>query len=254
MKNIAMLIEYDGTRYSGWQIQPNQITIQGTIETSLYKLTGIKIGIIGAGRTDAGVHARGQTANFSAADDFPIPIEKLIIALNAILPKDICITKAREMPAEFHSRFSAVAREYSYSLSLRQSVFSRLYASYFKYPFSEDLLFQSAELFVGEHDYSAFSKYNPDTHNYKCTVEESRWEKRSDGLFIFHIKANRFVYGMVRSIVGTMLDLAQKKRTFEDVKEKLVRPNRLIISRIAPPEGLVLEKIYYPLEFENLLR
>lgn len=244
MKNIALLIEYDGTNYAGWQIQPNGISIQEIIENALAQLYRTKISIIGAGRTDAGVHARGQVANFKISDS-PIPIHKIPVALNSQINDDIRILSASFVSDDFNARYSAVAREYIYILSTKYSVFDRNYTGFTPYELDIDKLFEIADLFLGEHDFTAFSKHNPDTKSYVCNVQESTWQKIDDYKFIYKIKANRFVYGMVRSIVGTMIDYARGFKSYDFIKNSLENKSREKISALAPASGLYLNKIYY---------
>lgn len=244
MTNIAILIEYDGTQYSGWQIQPNGISIQETLENALSKLYKTKVSLIGAGRTDAQVHAYGQVANFKVSDDI-IPLNKLPIAVNSLINPDIRILKAIEQPLEFNSRFDAIAREYIYKISLKYSVFERNFCTFIPYKLNLDKLFDIADLFKGEHNFTAFSKNNPDTKSYICNVELSYWGKIDEYHYVYKIKANRFVYGMVRTIVGTMIDYARGYKSKDEIEKSFVNKTRERISALAAASGLYLNKIYY---------
>ncbi len=244
MKNIAILIEYDGLNYSGWQIQPNGISIQETLENALTKLYKRKISIIGAGRTDAQVHAYGQVANFKVPEN-NIPFEKIPVAINSLLNPDIRVLKAKEVPLEFNSRFDAIAREYVYKIALKYSVFKRNFYTYIPYQLNIEKLFAIADLFLGEHNFTAFSKHNPDTNSYICNVEFSRWEKIDKFHYLYRIKANRFVYGMVRSIVGTMIDYARGYKSKDEIEAAFAKQTRDKISALAQPFGLYLNKIFY---------
>ncbi len=245
MKNIALLLEYDGSAYSGWQFQPNAISIQEAIETSLSSCYKQPVSIIGAGRTDAGVHAIGQVANFQISHA-SIPLDKLPEAINSKLPMDIRVLAAAEVNMDFHSRFSAIAREYIYNLSTVYSVFDSRFSTFCKYPIDEKRLFAAAELFIGAHDFTAFSKANPDTKSYFCNVERCEWKKVSESKYQLLIKADRFVYGMVRTIVGAMIDIARGKKELSSVAESFNKNNRVDISPLASANGLILNKIYYP--------
>ncbi len=248
MHSIALLIEYDGTRYSGWQKQPGSLTIQGALESAWKSIGEDEMPVVGAGRTDAGVHASGQVAHIHQDNAPRIAHEKIIPAMNANLPRDIRLIDARVIPGRFHARFDALAREYSYSVTSEPSVFYRHFAAYFKIPYNKELLFSSASVFIGEHDFTSFSKYNADTENYVCKVEKCEWSELENGILRLRIKADRFVYGMVRCVVGAMMDAARGKRDVKELSKALVSKNRSLSSPLAPANGLVLEKIYY-LEF-----
>jgi tRNA pseudouridine38-40 synthase len=214
LRTLVLVIEYDGTDFSGWQIQPNARTVQESIEQALIKLTGQNLRIIGAGRTDAGVHARGQVAHSIINEEFTIPIHKIAIAINSVLPKDIRIAKANLLNKKFHARFDAIAREYSYTLSTKESVFTRHFSTYFKYPIDFQKLSEVCEVFIGKYDYTTFSKFNSSTHSYICNVEKCYWEELDKSRYRLHIKADRFVYGMVRALTGTMLEFACSRINF----------------------------------------
>jgi len=253
LRTLAIIIEYDGTNFSGWQIQPNARTVQETIEQSLYKLTNQNHRIFGAGRTDAGVHARGQVAHAIIDEGFTIPEDKIDVAINSKLPKDIRIVKSKIFSSEFHARFDAIAREYSYTLALRESVFSRHFTTYYKYHLDFHKLSEAATFFVGKHDYTTFSKLNESTRSYICDIEECYWEKLDDYHYRLHIKADRFVYGMVRALTGTMLEFAGGRMTKDNLKSALLHKNRSLCPALAEPQGLVLEKVYYSNKFQKEL-
>jgi tRNA pseudouridine38-40 synthase len=245
MKNLAMLIEYDGSDYGGWQIQPNAKTIQEEIQSAIFELTGIKANLIGAGRTDAGVHSSGQTANVILPDEFPIPEEKVSIALNTKLPHDIRIKASAFVHENFHSRFDAKSREYEYNLHTKDSVFLNRFSTYYKFPLDIDALLTSAHIFCGKHDFTSFSKLNISTKSYVCNVSECKWGRTGEHSFKMNIKADRFVYGMVRALVGAMLDLASDRIFASDLLYALQNPSRNNFARLAPPQGLILSRIEY---------
>jgi len=236
MKTIAIKIVYDGTRYSGWQIQNNSPTIQSVIENALLSISGERINIVGAGRTDAGVHSFGQVASFSINDSLSIPIEKLCVALNSNLPPDIRIVNSAITKNDFNARFSAIGREYIYYLTNCYSVFSRFYRGFIKYPFDAELLTSSGDLFLGKHDFTGFSKYNSSTKNYFCNIVHCKWSFGSENLFILKIVADRFVYGMVRSIVGSMIAFSRSKINENNIKHQLNNAVRKPFAPLAPPE------------------
>ncbi len=245
-RRLVLLVEYDGTKYAGWQRQHNALAIQQVLEKIVGQLVGTQVSVIGAGRTDAGVHAAGQVAHCDIPGDFPIPARKVPAALNTRLPNDIRIMAAVITDRPFHSRFNASAREYSYALSISQSVFYRHYTWRPRCNLNIGLLYRAAEVFLGTHDFTTFSKLNTDTGSYTCAVEASAWRRMDNDLLIYTVRADRFVYGMVRSIVGTMIEVARGKRTVENIEYSLAQADRSLNSPLAPARGLVLRRIYYP--------
>jgi tRNA pseudouridine38-40 synthase len=248
---IVFSIEYNGTQYSGWQKQQNGKSIQGIIEEALCSITSLPLSIIGSGRTDAGVHAKSQIAHTKLdLSDISIPIDKLQKALNSKLPKDIRINGLCTTTSDFHCTKHAVYREYSYTISTKESVFDKDFTTYIKYPIDEDKLFDIGRIFLGTHDFTSFSKNNPSTSSYVCDLSVCEWKQlKNMNYYRLHIGANRFVYAMVRSLTGTMIDYARGIITKEDILYRLENPSRnpsIRRSAIAPASGLVLEKIIYP--------
>lgn len=245
MNNLALLIEYDGTRYAGWQRQKNEISIQQSIEDTLTELVGESITIAGAGRTDSGVHAKGQVASCVYSPFSSLPFDKLKIIINSRLPSDIRVLDVAIAPEDFNARFSAIYREYEYYLRTEYSVFSNRFHTFVKFPIDENKLFEIGKVFVGQFNFSSFSKINIDTKNYTCRVEICLWSRNEDS-YKLTIRADRFVYGMVRSIVGSMIDYARGKRSLESIQIALNSPVRTYESPLAPAQGLILSKIGYP--------
>ncbi|MFP4529070.1 MAG: tRNA pseudouridine(38-40) synthase TruA [Candidatus Kapaibacterium sp.] len=246
MKTLVLRIEYDGASYAGWQRQPNAMTVQEAVETALMRISGDKLNAIAAGRTDSGVHARGQVTHTYLNKEFPVREEKIRKAMNANLPRDIRINGAAIINRKFNARFDASAREYSYSIITRDSVFLNHFATYYKFPINPELMNGAAELFVGSHDFTSFSKFNAETKHYVCNVDICRWERVEPIMWRLTIRADRFVYGMVRGVTGAMLDFARGKRSIGSIRRALDNPSREGQSPLAPPEGLTLEKIFYP--------
>ncbi len=255
MANYALLIEYDGTAYGGWQIQKNSGSIQETIEKTLSRLLQDSIKITGAGRTDAGVHARGQVANFRSECGWTP--KKLMSALNGTLPEDIAILASAIVPDNFHSRYSAVARHYSYEVVLYKSAIGRRYSAFFPFEFSIGAMNSAACLLTGENDFHSFTKYADEQRHFICKVTRAEWRSLrgnrspdSDLVtavsgFRFEIEANRFLHGMVRAIVGTLLDVGRGKLTVEDFEAILRSRDRSAASMSAPACGLCLEEVVY---------
>ncbi len=249
---IILSIEYDGTNYSGWQIQENADTVQGKINGAISQIFGLPLETIGAGRTDAGVHAKSQIAHFICGSPKITNRNKLILAINSFLPDDIRINNAWFTETDFHSRYDAIAREYKYRFCLKKTVFTRFFVAYLPYKIDEQLLFEAANIFIGKHNFRTFSKLNRDTKNYFCDVTVCNWLRLDETNFELTIKADRFVYGMVRSLVGVMFDIARGKRSLSEVKESLFTGEKKYISPLANACGLTLHKIYYPEHFTFL--
>lgn len=245
MANLAFRVEYDGSCFAGWQVQANAETVQSSIESALAKLCGCRAGIIGAGRTDAGVHARGQVANCILPDSFSVPERKIAIALNSLLPKSIRVTGALFVPEHFHARYSASSREYIYRITTKESVFERHFKTFYKYPFDFDRISEAATVFIGKHDFTSFSKHNESTLNYTCNVEICEWSRTGSSDYQLRIRADRFVYGMVRALTGAMLESQRGRAEIGQLRESLDRPDRSRILPLAPPEGLTLERVEY---------
>jgi tRNA pseudouridine38-40 synthase len=240
--NYRITIEYDGTRYHGWQSQNNAIGIQNLIEKSIQKLTGKKIRVTGSGRTDAGVHARGQVANFHLSN--PWAEYKLLKGLNAHLPEDIVISEVKEVPSEFNARFDAKRRIYQYFILDRETAIHRNFCWQVFYKLDKVNLFKLGPVLQGLHDFSSFSRLETQTESKMCEVFESTWRQESDFL-IYRIEANRFLHGMVRTIVGTMVDTA-RGRFKEGQFEQIFRArDRNLAGQTAPAQGLFLEEVIY---------
>jgi tRNA pseudouridine38-40 synthase len=242
MRNIKLLIEYDGTNFVGWQIQPNGRSVQGEIKKAIKEITGEDVNLIGASRTDAGVHARGQVANFKT--NSKIPTENLKKALNSILPDDITIISAEDVPQSFHSRYSALEKTYRYFITTKKVAIGRNYIWFVKYKIDFEKLQECANLIQGKHDFEVFSKKGSNTRNFICDVKEAKWESENDK-FIFKITADRFLYGMVRGLVGAMIDVARGRIEIETFKKMLFEKFNQVEIMHAPGCGLFLEEVKY---------
>lgn len=246
MQHIALCVEYDGTTYAGWQRQNNALSIQECIEDALSLCYGVPLPIIGSGRTDAGVHARGQVAHLAIPETAPaIPIEKIPIALNTRLPAAIRIRAAEHVEADFHARYGATQREYVYRINTNHSVFTRSYVWTPDLAFDEDRLQNALTCVIGTHDFTPLSKHNPDTPSYLCNVSMCALEHHENELRI-RIRANRFVYGMCRAIVGAAYTVARGKSTIDQLRTTLASGERGSQTPLAPPQGLFLNRITYP--------
>ena len=249
MRNIKLVLEYDGRNYYGWQIQPNLVTIQGTVEEALNQLTQTQLRIVGAGRTDSGVHAEGQVANFHT--DSPLPLIAFQKALNAILPRDIVICSATEVPADFHARFSAVSRRYRYTIlnrAYRSTLLRKM--SYF-YPAVMDVTLMDAicQSLVGKQDFSSFQKQGSTRLDPVCEIYEAHCFKIDDCVYI-EIEADSFLRGMVRAIVGTLLKCMKTAEGNTGAADAqlhriLEAKDRAVAGQSVPAHGLSLVRVKY---------
>lgn len=244
MKRIKLTVAYDGTNYCGWQIQPNGITIEEVLNRALSKLTGEEIRIIGASRTDSGVHARGNVAVFDS--DTSIPPERIAYALNQHLPEDIAVVRSEEVPADWHPRYCGCTKTYEYHiLNAEVPDPTRRLTTYFvSYKLDIAKMQQAAEYLVGEHDFASFCNIHTDVEDTVRTIYELQVFKQEDELTI-RIRGNGFLYNMVRIIVGTLLRVGRGYYTPEQVKEILEAKDRQAAGVTAPPQGLMLVKIEY---------
>ena len=244
MNNYKLTIEYDGSNYAGWQIQKNADTVQQKIIDAVEVILKEKVNLIGSGRTDAGVHALGQVANFRTAKE--IDERKFQYSLNAILPKDISIKNLESVGEDFHARFDAKSRSYIYLFSHNKSPFfdkySLLMPSVNK--ISIGILNEKSKYLLGEHDFTSLSKKNVELDEKKCTITEIHWRRTRDKT-IFYITANRFLHGMVRTILGTLIYAAEKNLDQNYFNELLNKMNREEAEESVPAKGLFLYKVRY---------
>lgn len=244
MKRIKLTIAYDGTNYCGWQVQPNGITIEEVVNKALKKLTGEEILVIGASRTDSGVHALGNVAVFDT--ETAIPPERIAMALNQRLPDDIVITKSEEVAADFHPRYCGCSKTYEYHIiNTRVPVPTKRLTNYFvSYELNIDNMQKAASYLVGEHDFVSFCNVRTDVENTVRTITELEILKNGDEITI-RISGNGFLYNMVRIIVGTLIRVGRGFYEPEKVKEILEAKNRKAAGVTAPAHGLMLVKIDY---------
>lgn len=244
MHNIKLLLEYDGTNFVGWQRQQRGRSVQGELESVLSQILQQQINVIGAGRTDAGVHARGQVANFRS--DSRLGVHDIHGGLGGLLPADIVIHAVEEVPLDFHARYSAKERFYSYSITLEPSALLRNYSWYVKYRLDEQRIQKTAKILLGQHDFESFCKANSEVDHYRCIVSHSCWVIPQSGTTMrYEIRANRFLHGMVRALVGTMVDVGRGYTTPDEFLNILDKKDRKEAGMTAPAHGLVLESVVY---------
>lgn len=240
-----MTISYDGTHYCGWQVQKNGQSIQATIQKALETTLRHPLGLTGAGRTDAGVHARGQTAHFDTDRD--LDERTFPLTLNSLLPSDIRIKELEKVAPDFHARYSAKGKIYHYHLLLNRIMnpFNKLYCYHVKGAFDVARLKEGAKQFVGRHDFTSFANVKIDAPKdgsrtiYKLDVVEM-----SDGIRL-EFEGDGFLYKMVRNITGTLLDIAQGKIEIEEIPQIFDKKDRKHAGRAAPAQGLFLERVIY---------
>lgn len=245
MKRIRLLVSYDGTDYCGWQIQPNGITIEEILNEKLKKLTGEDIHVIGASRTDSGVHALGNVAVFDT--DSPIPPERMAYALNQKLPADIVIVKSEEVPPDWHPRYQEqISKTYEYHIYNAQipDPLKRRYSTFVSFPLDVGKMQDGAAYLEGEHDFASFCNIRTNAENTVRRIDRIEIEKEDRDITI-RVTGNGFLYNMVRIIAGTLIRVGRGFYTPEKVKEILEAEERTEAGVTAPPEGLTLVKIEY---------
>ena len=247
MRNICLTIEYDGTRFSGWQSQAgskNLKTVQGEIENAGKKLFGKKINLIGSGRTDSGVHAQAQVANFKIKSQLPLSTIKR--GLNHHLPKDIAVISVKAVKLSFHSRFSAKGKIYRYRIMNRdaRSPILHRFSAFSSYDFDIDAMKKAAKYFIGKKDFKSFQAIDKKKTPSVKTIKKIQIIKNSS-LIDIYIHGDGFLYNMVRNIVGTLIDVARGRIAPEAVKEILSKKHRSSAGKTAPAKGLCLLKVVY---------
>ena len=235
-------ISYDGSKYHGWQYQPNAISIQETIEKALGDLLGVKTPIVGSGRTDAGVHASCQIAHFDAEN---IDNERLKFKLNSYLPREIAIRKIHSVTQEAHARFDALSRSYAYHMHLNKNPFKVGTSHYLHAPVALSSIAAACAVLVNWTDFEAMSKVNTDVNHFNCHILKAEWREVEEG-YVFLIQSNRFLRGMVRALVGTLLEVGTKKITIDRFSEILAAKKRAHAGVSVPAAGLFLSKVEYP--------
>jgi len=242
MRNIKLVLEYDGTDFCGWQLQPKERTVQGTLESSLKQLLQESPTIYASGRTDAGVHALGQVVNFKTESE--LTLDSIQNGLNSYLPADVRVLGVAEVGETFHARYDAVKRTYRYVIAKKTLAVGRQYSWFCKYKLDLSKIRKASVFLIGKHSFEVFAKLNEQEKHYLCNVESVRWEESEEDLS-FIISANRFLHHMVRIIVGTMTDVGRGKLLPEDVKGILASGDRKRVGSMAPAHGLFLVRVDY---------
>lgn len=234
---------YDGTNYHGWQIQPNGNTVQAELQKALTTFLREPIEVVGAGRTDTGVHARYMVAHFDYNSD--LDVSQLTYRLNRILPKDITIYKLWHVAGDMHARFSATRRTYRYYLHTQKDPFLRHYSLETHYNLDFDAMNLAAKALLCHNDFAAFCKSGADVKTTLCTIYDAAWHQTSDHSWYFEITANRFLRNMVRAIVGTLVEVGRSRITIEQFQEVIRSGKRTQAGESMPAHALFLESINY---------
>jgi tRNA pseudouridine38-40 synthase len=257
LRNLRLVIAYDGTGFHGWQRQPDVPTVQGCLEESLAKLTAATVHVWGSGRTDAGVHAMNQVANFKT--ESPIPCDSLLKALNNLLPASVRVKQVDEAPEKFHARYDVRSKTYRYRIvqSAICSPFLCRFVYHHPFPLDHAKMAEAAAVFVGEHDFTSFAGSEgraeeaeegtpPTPHSMVRTVFSSRLLRRPrTSMLVYEVRGSGFLHHMVRNIVGTLLEVGRGKLTARDVTRILEARNRTQAGPTAPAQGLCLVKVEY---------
>jgi len=236
-------LSYNGKGYHGWQNQPNAISVQQVLEEALSVLLQAKIETVGAGRTDAGVHATQMFAHFDLESEIDTP--NLVYKLNGFLPKDIAVHQIFKVKEDAHARFDAISRTYHYKISRVKNVFTFDLAYLYQLPLDVEKMNEACKILLEYRDFQCFSKSNTDVKTYNCNIVNANWKAKNNSL-TFEITADRFLRNMVRAIVGTMIDIGLGKIEVEDLHDIIISKNRGEAGFSVPAHGLYLEEIMYP--------
>lgn len=236
-------LSYDGTEYHGWQIQPDAISVQGEIQRCLSTILRRETLIVGAGRTDTGVHARYMAAHFDS--DEQIDCQQLAFRLNRILPPDIAIHDIAQVRDDLHARFSATSRTYRYYIHTRKSPFNRKYSLETHYTLNFDLMNSAGEYLLSVKDFASFCKAGSDVKTTFCKVTTAKWVEMEPGCWYFEITADRFLRNMVRAVVGTLVDVGRGRLTLDEFKQVVNSKKRTEARESMPARALFLENVTY---------
>jgi tRNA pseudouridine38-40 synthase len=249
MPNYFLCVRYKGKKFAGFQIQENAITVQGEIEKALEIFFKQKIQLTGSSRTDAGVHAKKNYFHFQSDLE---NVTEAAYHLNAILMGDIAVEGIYSVPEDAHARFTAVAREYSYHIYSSKNPFLEDQSWYYPYPLDIGLMNEAALVLKGFHDFTSFSKKNTQVFTNNCTVAYAGWAVEGEEI-LFRVKGNRFLRGMVRAMVGTMVKVGRGKLSVKDFAEILAAKDNTLADFSAPAHGLFLEDVEYPPDIQQLI-
>ena len=237
-------LSYDGTRYHGWQVQPNGPSVQEKLQWALSTILRQDIQVTGAGRTDAGVHARMMVAHFDV-ETMVYELQDLTYKLNRLLPQDIAIQKMESVSDEMHARFSATSRTYHYYIHTVKDPFLRAYSCELHYPLEFQLMNEAAAILMTYEDFGAFCKAHADVKTTLCHITAAQWHQTSPSSWYFEITANRFLRNMVRAVVGTLIDVGRGRLSLDDFRKVVEGKRRTEAGESMPANALFLEEVKY---------
>ena len=237
-------LSYDGTRYHGWQVQPNGPSVQEKLKWALSTILRQDIQVTGAGRTDAGVHARMMVAHFDV-ETMDYELQDLTYKLNRLLPQDIAIQKMESVSDEMHARFSAISRTYHYYIHTVKDPFLRAYSCELHYPLDFQLMNEAAAILMTYEDFGAFCKAHADVKTTLCHITAAQWHQTSPSSWYFEITANRFLRNMVRAVVGTLIDVGRGRLSLDDFRKVVEGKRRTEAGESMPANALFLEEVKY---------
>ncbi|MBO7522912.1 MAG: tRNA pseudouridine(38-40) synthase TruA [Bacteroidales bacterium] len=240
-----IFLSYKGTSYHGWQVQPNAISVQNVIEKALSTILNESISVVGAGRTDTGVHASFFCAHFECSDNIITNTNNIVYRLNSILPPDVAVLGIKKVSNDDHARFSAISRTYKYFISQHKSPFGNEFSWYLNKKFNIEKMNETCDILMRHTDFTSFSKLHTDVKTNNCVIKEAYWQQNGSYL-VFTIKADRFLRNMVRAIVGTMIEVGLEKISLEEFDNIINAKDRCQAGQSVPAQGLFLVDIEYP--------
>lgn len=248
MPRYFMRLAYHGTPYHGWQRQQNAHSVQEELEKALHTILNEEIAITGSGRTDTGVHAKAQVAHFDSSKR--LEIKRVANQLNGLLPMSIAIDRCWEVAPDAHARFDAIYRSYAYHIHKQKSPFLEGLSYFYRPDLNIEKMNIASQSLLGVQDFKSFSKVKTEVNHFNCEILEAYWEIKNNDL-IFNVKANRFLRGMVRALVGTLMDVGREKIDVSTFERIIAARNRGEAGRAVPPQGLYLTEVAYPKSIEN---
>jgi len=250
MQRYFIYFSYDGTNYHGWQIQPHDNSVQAELQRALSTLMRCPMEVVGAGRTDTGVHARLMVAHFDSEQ--PIDCHQLAYKLNRLLPRDIAVSKIEPVASDMHARFSATSRTYYYYVHTQKNPFLRAYSCELHYELDFELMNQAAATLLEYDDFGAFCKSHTDVKTTLCKVTEARWIQTGASEWYFVITANRFLRNMVRAVVGTLIEVGRHRMTVDDFHRVVEGKKRTAAGESMPGHALFLVDVRYDMQQSHL--
>lgn len=243
MARYFIHLSYDGTNYHGWQVQPNGSSVQAELQRAISTLLRQPVEVVGAGRTDAGVHARKMVAHFDVAER--LDERQMAYRMNRILPRDISVEKIEEVSEDMHARFSATSRTYHYYIHTHKDPFRRAYSCETHYKLDFEAMNKAADYLLTQDDFASFCKTGADVKTTICHVTHAQWHQTSPTTYYFEITANRFLRNMVRAVVGTLIDVGRHRISIEDFKKIVSNKTRTAAGESMPAHALFLEEVLY---------